>query len=60
MLLVQDDDEIGAYLTPGIAPKLSASPGALSWSGHQAPGADNDYVFGELLGRSPADLEGVT
>ena len=52
MLLAQPDDEIGPYLAPGIAPKLSATPGGLSWSGHQAPGADNELIFGERLGLS--------
>jgi formyl-CoA transferase len=65
MLLEQADEEIGPYLTPGIAPKLSETPGALSWSGHQAPGADNDLVFGELLGlpageRAALAAEGLT
>jgi formyl-CoA transferase len=65
MLLEQADEEIGPYLTPGIAPKLSATPGALSWSGHQAPGADNELVFGELLGlaageRAALAAEGLT
>jgi succinyl-CoA---D-citramalate CoA-transferase len=50
MLLRQFDPEIGSYLTPGITPKLSETPGALTWSGRQTPGADNDVVYGELLG----------
>jgi crotonobetainyl-CoA:carnitine CoA-transferase CaiB-like acyl-CoA transferase len=65
MLLRQYDPDIGSYLTPGITPKLSETPGALTWSGRQTPGADNDLVFGELLGLSPderAELaeEGIT
>jgi formyl-CoA transferase len=64
MLLRQFDPEIGSYLTPGITPKLSETPGALTWSGRQTAGADNDMVYGELLGLSPeerADLleEGI-
>lgn len=50
MLLTQEDAEIGPYLTPGVTPKLSATPGGLTWSGRQQAGADNDAVLGELLG----------
>jgi succinyl-CoA---D-citramalate CoA-transferase len=65
MLLRQDDPDVGSYLTPGITPKLSETPGALTWSGRQQAGADNDVIFGELLGLSPderADLaaDGIT
>jgi formyl-CoA transferase len=65
MLLRHSDPEIGSYLTPGIAPKLSETPGGLSWSGRQQAGADNDLVFGELLGLSLAErqalaAEGIT
>jgi succinyl-CoA---D-citramalate CoA-transferase len=65
MLLEQADDEIGPYRTPGIAPKLSETPGGLTWSGHQAPGADNELVFGELLGlpageRAALERAGIT
>jgi crotonobetainyl-CoA:carnitine CoA-transferase CaiB-like acyl-CoA transferase len=60
MLLVQEDDEIGPYLTPGITPKLSATPGSISWSGHQAPGADNDAVLGGLLGLSERERAALT
>jgi crotonobetainyl-CoA:carnitine CoA-transferase CaiB-like acyl-CoA transferase len=57
MLLDAEDQEIGRYKTPGIVPKLSASPGRLRWSGRWEPGADNEQVFGELLGLSPAELD---
>jgi len=65
MLLRQYDPDIGSYLTPDITPKLSETPGALTWSGRQTAGADNDLVFGELLGLSPDERaalaeEGIT
>jgi crotonobetainyl-CoA:carnitine CoA-transferase CaiB-like acyl-CoA transferase len=65
MLLRQYDPDIGSYLTPGITPKLSETPGALTWSGRQTPGVDNDMVFGELLGLSADERtelaeEGIT
>ena len=53
MLLRQYDPDVGSYMTPGITPKLSETPGALTWSGRHRAGADNDVVFGELLGLSP-------
>jgi formyl-CoA transferase len=56
MLLDADDDEIGTYKTPGIVPKLSASPGRLRWSGRWKPGADNGDVYGDLLGLSHEEL----
>lgn len=55
MFLRHYDAEIGSYMTVGITPRLSETPGALTWSGRQAPGADNDVVFGELLGLSAAE-----
>ncbi len=42
MLVRHEDPEIGSYLSPGITPKLSETPGGLSWSGRQQPGADNE------------------
>jgi formyl-CoA transferase len=57
MLLEADDDEIGAYKTPGIVPKLSRSPGRLTWSGRWEPGADNEQVYGDLLGMSAGELD---
>ena len=59
MLLRQFDPEVGSYLTPGITPKLSETPGALTWSGRQTPGADNDMVYGELLGLSAEERAGL-
>ena len=59
MLLRQFDPEVGSYLTPGITPKLSETPGAPTWSGRQTPGADNDTVYGELLGLSAEERAGL-
>ena len=59
MLLRQFDPEVGSYLTPGITPKLSETPGALTWSGRQTPGADNDMIYGEVLGLSAEERAGL-
>ena len=52
MLVRRHDPDVGSYMTPGITPKLSATPGAITWPGRQQAGADNDVVFGDLLGLS--------
>jgi crotonobetainyl-CoA:carnitine CoA-transferase CaiB-like acyl-CoA transferase len=44
-----EDDALGPVTMPAPTPKLSATPGAVRWTG-RAPGADNAYVFGDLLG----------
>jgi crotonobetainyl-CoA:carnitine CoA-transferase CaiB-like acyl-CoA transferase len=59
MLLDVEDPDIGTYKTPGIVPKLSATPGAVRWSGRSEPGADNDDVYGTLLERSEDELQGL-
>lgn len=41
----------GALPMQSVFPKLSETPGAVRWAARD-PGADNDYVIGELLGHS--------
>jgi succinyl-CoA--D-citramalate CoA-transferase len=43
------DPVLGALRLPAPVPKLSATPGAVRWTGRE-PGADNDHVFREMLG----------
>lgn len=43
------DPELGELKLPSPVPHLSATPGQVRWAG-RAPGADNDRIFGELLG----------
>ncbi|HZS83506.1 MAG TPA: CaiB/BaiF CoA-transferase family protein [Stellaceae bacterium] len=43
------DDDLGSIRMPAPVPKLSSTPGEVRWAGGR-PGADNAYVFGELLG----------
>lgn len=43
------DDKLGALRMPAPVPKLSATPGEIRWPG-KSPGADNDWVFRQLLG----------
>lgn len=51
MLGVVDDPDLGAMRLPAPVPVLSETPGEIRWTGRE-PGADNDLVFGELLGLS--------
>ena len=52
-IVTVDDLALGPMRVPAAVPKLSATPGAVRWTGRQS-GADNDHVFGDLLGL-PAD-----
>ncbi|HEU5347648.1 MAG TPA: CoA transferase [Ktedonobacterales bacterium] len=46
----------GAAVMPGIIPRLSETPGRITHSGGEL-GADNQAVFGDLLGISDTELE---
>ena len=50
MLLEQVDPEFGAYVGPGIVPKLTRTPGAVRWSATWEEGSHNQEVYGGLLG----------
>jgi formyl-CoA transferase len=59
MLLKHEDPEFGEYVGPGITPKLSETPGAVRWSATWDEGSHNAEVYGELLGLSDAEIEGL-
>jgi len=48
------DPTFGSLAMQNVVPKLSATPGAVRWTG-PALGAHNDEVYGELLGLSDAE-----
>ena len=50
------DERLGALRMPAPVPRLSLTPGRVRWGGG-ALGADNEYVFGELLGMDAAERE---
>ena len=54
---IHRDSVLGDFLGPGVVPKLSGTPGAVRWSGNWQPGADNDQVFGELLGLTAGERD---
>ncbi len=59
MILRRSDPRFGDIAVPGIAPKLSETPGDVSWLGADKPGRDNAEVYGELLGIGSGELEGL-
>ncbi len=50
------DDKLGAVRVPSPVPKLSRTPGRVRWLG-RSTGADNEYVFRELLDFDTGALE---
>lgn len=59
MLVRCEDPELGELVLPGIVPKLSETPGEVRWTGPWELGAHNREVYGELLGLSGEDLDGL-
>ena len=57
MLLRHEDPELGAFVGPGVVPKLSDTPGSVRWTGPTEPGAHNADVLGGLLGLDGGQLE---
>lgn len=46
----------GEVVMPGVVPHLTATPGVIRHAGSE-PGADNDAVFGDLLGLTESERE---
>jgi formyl-CoA transferase len=54
------DERIGRNVKgPGVVPVLSQTPGTIRRAGSARPGQHNDEVYGELLGRTAAELENL-
>ena len=56
MLAEIEDPDVGLLTLPGIVPRLSRTPGAITWAGPRM-GAHNDEVYGGLLGLSPSEID---
>ncbi len=56
MLLDGEIEGIGSVKMPGLAPKLSATPGGIEWYGGPL-GAHNEEVYRGLLGLSSGEIE---
>jgi formyl-CoA transferase len=59
MLLEHHDADLGSFAGPGIVPKFSETPGEIRWSGPWEVGAHNHEIFGELLGLSAVEIDGL-
>lgn len=55
LIIDRPDPDLGDVPMPGVSPRLSATPGDVAWSGRWEVGADNDAVWGDLLGVSAED-----
>ncbi|MCH7627002.1 MAG: CoA transferase, partial [Chloroflexi bacterium] len=64
LLELVDHPSTGPYLIPGIAWKMSRTPGRIRWPSPRL-GEHNPFVYGELLGMKDEDIarmdrDGVT
>ena len=50
------DDQLGTVPMAGVVPPLSATPGAIRWTGRPA-GSANGQVYGELLGLTVGEVD---
>jgi crotonobetainyl-CoA:carnitine CoA-transferase CaiB-like acyl-CoA transferase len=58
MIVEIEDPDVGTVALPGIVPRLSRTPGSISWAGPRM-GAHNDEVYGRLLGLAPSEIDGL-
>lgn len=56
MILRKKDPRFDELAVPGVAPKLSVTPGDVGWLGADKPGKDNEEIYGELLGVGQSEL----
>lgn len=59
MILRKSDPRFDELAVPGVAPKLSATPGDVGWLGAEKPGKDNEAIYGELLGIGTSELNAL-
>lgn len=59
MVIRQADPRFGDLAIPGIAPKLSATPGGVQWLGPEHPGAQNNAVYGDILGMDEKAIQAL-
>jgi formyl-CoA transferase len=57
MLVEVPDDELGTVVQPGIVPKLTRSPGRISWNGPLVHGSHNADVYRGLLTLTEEELQ---
>jgi crotonobetainyl-CoA:carnitine CoA-transferase CaiB-like acyl-CoA transferase len=49
-------DTLGRLAMPGVVPRLTGTPGAVTAAGPARPGQDNETVYGQRLGLSSGQL----
>jgi len=59
MLVPHHDPEFGAYIGPGVVPKLSHTPGSVRWSGTWDEGSHNREIYGDVLGLSDDEIDAL-
>jgi len=57
MIVTMEDPELGPIEAPGVVPKLSGTPGALRWTSPWEFGADNEEIYGRVLGIGTAEMD---
>jgi crotonobetainyl-CoA:carnitine CoA-transferase CaiB-like acyl-CoA transferase len=57
-IVTVDDPDLGPVRMQGLVPKFSRAPGKVRWAGEQ-PGTRNAEVYGELLGLTAKELDGL-
>jgi crotonobetainyl-CoA:carnitine CoA-transferase CaiB-like acyl-CoA transferase len=58
-IAVVADPDFGAVKMPGVVPRFGESPLAILHTGREL-GADNDYVYRELLSLTPSEIADLT
>ncbi|MCH7745924.1 MAG: CoA transferase, partial [Chloroflexi bacterium] len=58
LLELVDHPSTGPYFLPGIAWKMSRSPGVVRWPSPRL-GEHNSFIYSELLGRSSEEIEAM-
>ena len=56
MIKRMPDDHFGEIAVPGVAPKLSETPGEVVWLGPAEPGSHNKEIYGGILGLSENEM----
>lgn len=59
VLVEWEDEEWQELLMPGVVPILSETPGRVRWAGRKTVGADNEWLYCQVLGLSLAELEAL-
>ncbi|MEC9344115.1 MAG: CaiB/BaiF CoA-transferase family protein [Pseudomonadota bacterium] len=59
MIVRVEDERFDDIAVPGVAPKLSETPGGIQWLGAAEPGQSNEEIYGGVLGMDTATLDAL-